>query len=69
MTTHIFHEDSHTHGLCDDCPRCQEHAEYPAASLDTENINRLLNGHCFSELDRIAADKLQVALLASELSP
>lgn len=58
MTTHIYHEDSHTHGLFPGCPRCQEHAEHPERGLDSENTERLLRGDILSTLDRIARENL-----------
>lgn len=42
MSTHTVHPDIHTHGLADGCPRCEEIASNPLASLDTENLNLLL---------------------------
>lgn len=38
MTVHSYHPDTHTHGLQDDCERCDEHAEHPEASLDRMNL-------------------------------
>lgn len=34
---HTWHPDTHTHGLADGCPRCDQHAEHPEASLDRQN--------------------------------
>jgi len=62
MTAHSPHPDSHTHGLADDCPRCQEHAEHPARSLDRDNIKRLLTRGGIGRTDQIAAARLQDAL-------
>lgn len=62
MTTHSVHPDSHTHGLADDCPRCQEHAEHPERGLDRDNIRRLLRGETYTKLDERAAARLQDAL-------
>lgn len=59
MTVHTYHEDTHTHGLADDCPRCQEHAQHPESSLDRVNIRRLLEGSVLTMTDRIAAAKLK----------
>lgn len=42
MTMHTYHDDTHTHGLADDCPRCAEHAEDPVRSLDGENLRRIV---------------------------
>jgi hypothetical protein len=64
MTTHSFHEDSHTHGLADDCERCQEHAEHPETSLDRANLERLLAGEIHTRLDRVAADRLKAGRVA-----
>ena len=36
MTVHVFHADVHAVGLVDDCPRCEELAEDPLASLDED---------------------------------
>lgn len=58
MTTHIYHPDSHTHGLCSKCPRCREHAKHPEQSLDQENIDRLMNGDILTELDVQAVAQL-----------
>lgn len=58
MTAHIYHPDTHEYGLFDECPRCQEHAEHPEWSLDSDNVARLLRGDLFSELDRKAAERL-----------
>jgi hypothetical protein len=43
MSSHTYHEDTHEFGLADDCPRCEEHAEHPFDSLDSENILALLD--------------------------
>lgn len=48
MASHTFHPDTHTHGLADGCPRCDEHAERPEVGLDAENLwvlrDRMLRG-------------------------
>lgn len=62
MASHGPHPDSHTHGLADGCPRCQEHAEHPERGLDRDNIRRLLRGEIHTTLDEIAANRLQDAL-------
>jgi hypothetical protein len=41
MATHTLHPDSHTHGLADGCPRCEEHAEHPTWTLDEANLAAL----------------------------
>lgn len=42
MTSHTHRPMTHTHGLQDDCPRCAQHAEHPTASLDDENLRRVI---------------------------
>jgi len=42
MVAHTKHPDSHSHGLADWCPRCDEHAEHPFDSLDDENLKTLI---------------------------
>lgn len=42
MTTHTAHEDVHTHGLADGCPRCAEHAYEPFVSLDETTLRNLV---------------------------
>jgi hypothetical protein len=71
MTTHIYHprvwnpEEGFVNGpvLCDDCPRCQEHAQNPHWSLDLQHLAALRelwknDGPWLSECDRIAAERL-----------
>lgn len=41
MSTHMVHDDSHTHGLADGCPRCYEHSLHPFETLDNTNIVNL----------------------------
>ena len=41
MSSHIYHPDMHEHGLADGCPRCEEHAMRPAASMDEGNLATL----------------------------
>lgn len=62
MTIHAYHEDTHTHGLADDCPRCAEHAEYPLEGLDRENIQRLIRGDIHTRTDAAAAARLTTTL-------
>lgn len=59
MTTHTYHEDSHTHGLADGCPRCEEHAEHPERNLDSRNLKRLMEGKLYTRLDQVAANRLR----------
>lgn len=61
MTIHSYHEDTHTHGLADDCERCQELAEHPESSLDEENTRRLWAGRIYTLTDVRAARKLREA--------
>jgi len=41
VSAHTVHQDTHSFGLADECPRCEEHASYPLASLDDENLEQL----------------------------
>lgn len=41
MTCHSYHPDTHTHGLADGCPRCDEHAAHPELGLDQGNLAAL----------------------------
>lgn len=43
MPSHTYHLDTHEHGLADECPRCNEHAEHPFESLDTRNLRNLVS--------------------------
>jgi len=38
MTAHRYHSDILEVGLCDSCPRCEEHAERPWEGLDKQNL-------------------------------
>ena len=38
---HSYHPDTHTHGLADDCERCDEHARRPWWGLDSGNLSVL----------------------------
>ncbi len=58
MTTHTFHPDIHAAGLDGACPRCQQLANDPGF-LDSQMVERLMSGRCYTVLDRIAARKLQ----------
>lgn len=42
MSTHTVHQDIHSHGLADGCPRCEEHSHNPLATLDDKVITNLL---------------------------
>lgn len=42
MSAHTYHPDTHEHGLADDCERCEEHAEHPILTLDSENLHELV---------------------------
>ncbi len=39
--SHIYHPDTHTHGLCDDCPECVWKAEH-GQGFDQRNLHRLM---------------------------
>jgi hypothetical protein len=52
---HTYHEPVLTHGLADDCPRCQEHTERPWATLDVDILVRLYCGDLITATDRRAA--------------
>jgi hypothetical protein len=67
MTSHTYHEDSHTHGLADDCPRCYEHSLHPFESLDESNIRNLAlrveqNLDARSENERTAMNVIDMVL-------
>ena len=62
MTAHSFHPEIHTHGLADECERCQELAEHPEKLLDQVNRARLLYGGAITLLDIDAARRLRAAL-------
>jgi hypothetical protein len=59
VVAHSFHGDILLYGLDDSCPRCEQHTEHPEWSLDAPNLNRLLEGHIYTELDRLAAERLK----------
>jgi hypothetical protein len=73
MTIHIYHPQVwdpkfHPDGgpvLDDECPRCQEHAEHPEATLDPLHQTKLMDmfvsgGPYLSDLDRRAAGQLWI---------
>lgn len=62
MTLHSYHPDTHTQGLFPGCPRCEEHATNPRATLDQANLARLADGRIFTSLDRKAASNLGLNL-------
>jgi len=64
MASHSLHPDSHTHGLADDCPRCDEHAEEPLQGLDHENIGALAYRLATGRLARSANEGKAMANLA-----
>jgi hypothetical protein len=61
MTTHILHADPLVAGLCDDCPRCQEHAMHPT-TLDIDVQTRLAVGELLTDLDAVAAERLRAEM-------
>lgn len=60
MTTHDFHDEILEAGLDDECLRCVELADHPD-QLDEVNTARILAGHTYTHLDRVAAMRLQAA--------
>lgn len=40
--SHTIHDEIETHGLADDCERCEEHAQHPLRTLDTPNLRALM---------------------------
>lgn len=52
MTTHAIHDAILEAGLDPGCERCRELASDPISNLDSENLIRILAGHCYSDLDR-----------------
>lgn len=71
MTSHTIHEDSHTHGLSDDCPRCYEHSLHPFESLDDENLRQLTwrvreGADARSENERTAMNVVELVLFRHE---
>ena len=60
MSVHTLHPDSHTHGLADGCPRCDEHAADPINTLDERNLRRII------EL-AVHPDRFSVALTETDL--
>lgn len=65
MTHHIYHPDTHTDGLCDECPRCQEYVLRPT-DLDAENLRRIWRGECHTRTDRLAYNVLYEAAVLSQ---
>lgn len=43
MSVHSAHEPVVTHGLADDCSRCEEQAARPFEALDEENLTNLVS--------------------------
>jgi len=64
MATHSVHPDTHTHGLADGCPRCDEHAEEPLQGLDNENLGVLIHRLATGRLARSANEGKAMANLA-----
>lgn len=60
MTTHSLHDEILEAGLDDECLRCVELADHPD-QLDDVNRMRLQAGHLYSDLDRVAAMRLDDA--------
>lgn len=57
MSAHIAHPQSHTHGLCDDCPECQKRIESPL-QLDPQNLRRIWAGQHHTRTDVKVYDTL-----------
>jgi hypothetical protein len=58
MSTHSIHEDVHTHGLADGCPRCAEHAENPLRDLDDDVVRGLMERVVSEESPRSDSERL-----------
>lgn len=56
MPVHTQHPDVLTHGLDDDCPRCEEIAERPIKELDRTNLRRIML--IATDKNRLAANAL-----------
>jgi hypothetical protein len=52
-------------GLDSECLRCADLARKPWL-LDVDNIARLAKGHCYSDLDRSAAQAIREIVLHAE---
>lgn len=57
MGAHTPHPDSHTHGLCDDCPECQKRIEQPLL-MDDANLRRVWRGEHHTRTDVKVYDAL-----------
>lgn len=42
VITHTLHPDTHTHGLADDCPRCEQMAQEFPFGWDDVNVSNLV---------------------------
>jgi hypothetical protein len=58
LTVHIAHLEIMEAGLYGDCPRCEELANDPVGQLDSENMVRIFTQHLYSDLDRMAYQKM-----------
>ena len=56
---------THTHGLQDGCPRCQQYVERPT-DLDAENLNRIWRGDHHTALDVQAYNALYRAVVITQ---
>ena len=70
MASHTLHPDTHTDGLADGCPRCDQHAVHPLESLDETNITALKlrvldNLPPRSDNERLAMRKVKAAIEAA----
>lgn len=63
--SHTLHDDVHTAGLEESCPRCQEHIADPLAQLDQEMLERLYRRQYHSLGDMKAGEELHSRLRAA----
>ncbi len=52
MSAHNPHPSIKENGLADDCPRCDEHAQYPFEGLDDRNLEDIVSRLAGDELPR-----------------
>lgn len=62
---HTDHPPAATHGLADDCPKCQRNAHVPN-TLDEDTIQRIWRGEWHSKLDRQAYDRMYNAAILTQ---
>lgn len=54
--THGPHDDVHTHGLADGCPRCDEQAAQPFETLDDTVLGNLVDRTRLWQVNDLAGD-------------